>query len=195
MQRNNLRRIVSQIYLSLIPLVTLLIGLFFSHGNYKIYIPLMVINVFVVIIAVRSLSSFAVKWGDIEIKRLIIIATLLIIPWILLSVLAEIGAPPFDNPAVYVATAVEQQVRYIFLLVGGVLIAFGFALLREKLRKSGEEFYSWIGLIAIMMAIPLFILNMAYYNSFLLEAFKIQVASASDKMPEWFTPFQAQMKI
>ena len=195
MQPNQFKRNLSQAYLTLIPFLTVIIALSFGHSNYKIYLPLLVINACVVIIAVRILSSYTIKSRDVAIRQHIVIATLLIIPWILLSVLAGIGPPPFDNPAEYVATAAEQQVRYLFLLVGGVLIAFGFALLREKLKKAGEEFYSWIGLIAMMIAIPLFIINMAYYDSFLLETFRIRVVSASDKMPEWFSPIQKQMVI
>ena len=76
-----------------------------------------------------------------------------------------------------------------------MVITFGFALLRENLKRPGEYFYSWLGLIAIMIAIPLFIVNMAFYNSFLLETFKIQMASASEKMPEWFSPIKNQMVI
>ena len=195
MPTNQIKRNASQIYLTLIPFLTIIIALSFGNSSYKVYLPLLVINACVVVIAVRILSSYAIKRRVVEIRQLIVIAILLIIPWILLSVLAGIGAPPFDNPAKYVATAADQQVRYLFLLAGGVFIAFGFALLREKLRKAGEEFYSWIGLIAMMIAIPLFIFNMAYYNSFLLETFRIRVASASDKMPEWFSPIQKQMVI
>ena len=47
----------------------------------------------------------------------------------------------------------------------------------------------------MMIAIPLFIFKMAYYNSFLLETFRIRLASASDKMPEWYSPIQGLMVI
>ena len=46
-----------------------------------------------------------------------------------------------------------------------------------------------------MIAIPLFIVNMAFYNSFILETFRIHVASASEKMPEWFAPIKSQMVV
>lgn len=195
MQTNQLKRNVSQIYLTLIPFLTFIIGLSFGHSNYKIYLPLVIINACVMVIAVWILGAYTIRNHDAEKKQLIVIASLLIIPWILLSILSGLGPPPFDNPAEYVATGTEQQVRYCFLLIGGVLITFGFAVLRENLKKTGEYFYSWLGLIAIMIAIPLFIVNMAFYNSFILETFRIQVASASEKMPEWFVPFKSQMVI
>ena len=195
MQTNLLKRNVSQIYLSLIPFIIIIVGLTFGHSSYKIYLPLTIINAFLMIIAAWILGVHVIRKHDAEKKHLGILASLLVIPWMLLFVISGIGAPPFNNPAEYVATAAEQEVRYSFLLVGGVAIAFGFAILREKLKKCGEEFYSWLGLIAIMIAVPLFIVNMAYYNSFLLETFRIRVASGSDKMPEWFSPVREQMVI
>lgn len=194
MQTNQLKRNVSQIYLTLIPFLTSIIALSFGHSNYKIYLPLWIINACVMVIAVWILGAYTIRNHDAEKKQLIVIASLLIIPWILLSILSGLGPPPLD-PAEYLATATEQQVRYYFLMVSGVLIAFGFALLRGNLKKSGEDFYSWLGLIAMMIAIPLFIFKMAYYNSFLLETFRIRLASASDKMPEWYSPIQGLMVI
>jgi hypothetical protein len=191
----SLKRNVSQIYLTLIPFLTFIIALIFGHSNYKIYLPLGVINACLMVIAAWILGAHVIRNHDAEKRQLIVIVSFLIIPWILLSIFAGIGRPPFDKPAEYVATATEQHVRYSFLLISGVLITFGLALLRENLKKVGEGFYSWLGLIAMMIAIPLFIFNMAYYDSFLLETLRIHVASASDKMPEWFSPIQKQMVI
>jgi hypothetical protein len=195
MQTNQLKRNASQIYLTLIPFLSLIIALALGHSNYKIYLPIWIINACLMVIAAWILGAYVIRNHDAEKKQLIVIASFLIIPWILLSILLGLGPPPFDKPTEYVATATEQQVRYSFLLISGVLITFGFAVLRENLKKTGENFYSWIGLIAIMIAIPLFILNMAYYNNFLLETFRIRVTSASDKMPEWFSPIHKQMVI
>lgn len=195
METNSLQRNISQIYLSLIPVIITILGLGFNLHSYKIYVPLTIINAILMAIAAWTLGVQVIRKQDAEKKHLSLVASLFIIPWILLFILSGIGAPPFNNPTEYVATGAEQQARYSFLLVGGVFITFGFAILREKLKKSGEEFYSWLGLIAIMIAVPLFIINMAYYHSFLLETFKIQVASASEKMPEWFTPMRSEMRV
>lgn len=195
MQTNQIKRNLSQIYLTLIPFLTFTIALIFGHSNYKIYLPIGIINACIMVIAVWILGAHVIKNHDAQKKQLIIIALFLIIPWILLSILSGIGRPPFDKPVEYLATATEQQVRYSFLLISGVLVTFGFAVLRENLKKSGEEFYSWIGLIAIMIAIPLFILNMAFYNSFMLETLRIRVASSSDQIPEWFVPIKSQMVV
>lgn len=195
MQSNSLARKVSQVYLTLIPFLTFAIALTFGHSSHKIYIPLGILNACLMALAAWILGAHVIRNHDAERKQLAIIALLLIVPWILLSILSGLGPPPFQEPAEYVRTGVEQQVRYSFLLIGGILITFGFALLREKLKKSGEEFYSWLGWVAIMIAIPLFILNMAFYNSLVLETLRIQVASSSDQVPEWFGPIKSEIVV
>ena len=72
-----------------------------------------------------------------------------------------IGPPP-ATAASWVETATEQQIRYSMLTAAGIFIAFGFALLKEKLNTDGENFYSLLGIISIMIAIPLFIIDMLF---------------------------------
>ncbi len=191
MQASQLKKNLSQVYLMLIPFLTIVLGVAFGHSNYKIYMPLGILNACLMVLAAWNLGAHAIKKQDATQKQLVLIASLLIIPWILLSILAGLGPPPFGEPAEYVATGTEQQVRYSFLLISGVIIAFGFAFLRENIKKAGEHFYSWLGLMAILVATPLFIVNMAFYNSFFLETFRILVSSGSDKMPEWFLPIKS----
>ena len=131
------------------PFLTIIIGVAFGHSNYKIYMPLGILNACLMVLAAWILGAQVIKNQDALKRQLVVIASLLIIPWIMLSILAGLGPPPFSEPAEYVATGTEQQVRYSLLLISGVLITFGFAILRENLKKAGEHFYSWLGLIAI----------------------------------------------
>src|SRR4051794_21383587 len=110
MQPNQLKRNISQIYLTLIPFLTFIVALAFGHSNYKIYLPLGIINACLMAIATWILGAHVIRHHDAEKKQLIIIASFLIIPWILLSILSGLGPPPFEKPAEYVATAAEQQV-------------------------------------------------------------------------------------
>src|SRR5258705_4107779 len=105
METNRLKRNVSQIYLTLIPFLTFIIAVAFGHSNYKIYLPLGIINACLMVIAAWILGVPVIRNRDAEKKQLIVIASLLIAPWILLSILAGLGPPPFDKPAEYVATA------------------------------------------------------------------------------------------
>ncbi|MFI5153106.1 MAG: hypothetical protein ACHQET_07200 [Chitinophagales bacterium] len=195
MQSSQFKRSLSQIYLKSIPFLTIIIGVAFGHTNYKIYVPLGILNACLMVFACRMLIASAIKKQDAAKNQLVLIGFLLIIPWMLLAMLAGLGPPPFSEPAEYVASGTEQQVRYSFLLISGMLIGFGFAILRENLKKTEEHFYSWLGLIAILMAIPLFVVNMAFYNSFFLETFRIVVSSGSNKMPEWFLPIKSAVVV
>lgn len=43
-----------------------------------------------------------------------------------------------------------------------------------------------------MIAVPLFIVNMTFWSSFLVELFRTLVASATENMPEWYLPIRKQ---
>jgi len=191
MQIKNLKRNVSQIYLTLVPFLVAILGFGVGYISYKIYLPIWIINVCLMVIAAWILGAHVIRNHDVEKKHLVVIASFLIVPWILISIFFGMGPPP-DTAAGWVATATEQQVRYSILLIGGVLITFGFAVLREKLKNTGGNFYSLLGFISIMIAIPLFIINMIFWGSFLVESFRIFVALASEKMPEWYLPLRNQ---
>jgi hypothetical protein len=94
--------------------------------------------------------------------------------------------PPPATIAEWVATATEQETRYYILIGVGIMLTGGLALLREKLKEAGENFYSMLGFTAIMIKAPLFIINMAYWGSFLTASFKIFVAAPAEKRPDWY---------
>lgn len=167
--------------------MTAIIGFGFSHISYKIYLPFWIINVCMMVIATWVLGLNVIRNNDTEKKHLAFGASFFIFPWILISIFSGFGPPP-ENATEWVATATEQQVRYSLLIIAGIFIAFGFAVLRENLKNNGESFYSSLGLIAINIAISLFIINMIFWGFFLTESFRILVASATVKMPEWFLP-------
>src|SRR5437868_4436269 len=99
MQTNQFKRNASQIYLSLIPFLTFAIAIAFGHSNYKIYLPLGIINACLMIFAAWILGAHVIRDHSAEKKQLIVIASFLIIPWILLSIISGLGPPPFDKPA------------------------------------------------------------------------------------------------
>ncbi len=124
-----------------------------------------------------------------EKTHLIVGAFFLIIPWILVSMFFGLGPPP-EKATGWVATATEQQVRYSMLVVAGIFVAFGFTLLKEKLKNDGENYYSLLGFIAIIIAIPLFILDMLFWGFSLTESYKILVSTNTEKLPDWFKPLR-----
>ena len=100
---------------------------------------------------------------------------------------AGLGPPPHTS-AEWTATAKEQQVRYFMLVISGVFIAFGFVGLRDMLKRKGENFYSLLSLTAILIAIPLFIINMLYWGFYVTELFKTHTIVNRSDLPEWVLP-------
>lgn len=179
----------SYIYLLLVPIIAAGLGFGVGHVSYKVYLPIWLLNVFFMILASWFLGLNVVRQKNDEKSNLAKAAFFLIVPWILISMFAGLGSPP-ETAAEWTLTAKEQQARYFMLVISGVFIAFGFAGLREKLKKEGETFYSLLGVISILIAIPLFLINMLYWGFYLTELFKIQTVSANTSLPEWFQPIK-----
>ena len=74
--------------------------------------------------------------------------TLLLTPFGLVALLWVGLGPP------WVATAAENQMRYLVLIVMASAVAGGFVVLREALSEAGERFYSTLGFAGIVLAGP-----------------------------------------
>ena len=184
-------KLLSLIYLSAVPFLTAILGFGIGHISYKLYLPIWIINVCLMGTASWYLGLNTIKNKNNEKKHQALGSFFLIIPWILVSIFFGFGPPP-EKMTDWVATASEQQVRYSILVGAGIFIAFGFSSLRQQLKDSGEFFYSNLGLGAIMIAIPLFIINMIFWGFYLTESFKIFTAAGSEQIPDWFPPLRKQ---
>jgi hypothetical protein len=188
MQQNLFKRYLSAVYLILVPFLAAIFGFGVGHISYKIYLPVWIINVCLMVLAAWVLS--AQKNEAAEKKDVVVGALLLIAPWVFISIFFGMGPPP-STAREYAAAATEQQVRYAILVMSGVFIALGCALLWQRLKEAGENLYSLIGFTAIMIAIPLFILNMIFWGSYLVEAFKSFSNAPSAKRPDWYLPVRS----
>lgn len=72
-----------------------------------------------------------------------------------------------------------------------MLITVGLALLANKLRQSGETFSWLLGVLALVIALPLFMASMAYWGSFLIESFTNFPAASVVKRPDWYLSMRA----
>ena len=185
---------ISQLYLTLVPFAAAIIAFVVGHISYKVYIPIWMVHTCLMILATWMLSGQSMPSQDVGKRKLVMSTLFLIAPWLFISIFSGMGPPP-TTAAGWVETATEQQVRYAILLLSGVLITVGFALLRNQLKQAGEDVYSSIGLVTILLAMPLFILNMTYWGSFLTESFRIFVASGAAKRPDWYLPLRAQFAL
>ena len=112
-------------------------------------------------IAAWTLSAGAIR-ADMQGRRLLGLAgTLLVTPFALVALLwVGLGGP-------WQATAAENQMRYLVLIVMATAIAAGFVVLREALSEAGERFYATLGFAAIMLSGPLYLI----WNTFAFGVF------------------------
>ncbi len=184
-------RRLSQFYLTLVPFVVAILGFTLGHSSYKLYIPIWLVHAGLMILAMWMLSEQSIQNPNEPQSHLLLSLLFLMAPWLFISIFAGMGPPPTTVTS-WVATATEQQVRYGILLISGVLLTVGFTFLRNQLQRAGEEVYSLLGLVAIFLAMPLFMLNMTYWGSFLTESFRIFAVSGSSKRPDWYLPVRDQ---
>lgn len=189
MHNQKLHRNISQAYLSIVPIIVAALGFTVNNVSYHTYLPIWIANVFLMLAASWILSSGNIAASDNDKKYLMVSGFLLIVPWIFYSIFAGMGSPP-ETYAAWVSNAFEQQVRYAFLITGGVALLFGFAVLRECIKNSNGAIFALIGFTAIALAMTLYILDMSYWHSFLLETFKTKEAVSLNKLPEWHKPLQ-----
>jgi len=182
-------RLTSYIYLILVPIIAAALGFGVGHVSPKIYLPVWILNVVLMIYASGSLGLKNAKQKSKNEYHSALTAFFLIVPYILISIFAGLGPPP-ETATEWTNTATEQQVRYFFLVISGVFIALGFLGLRDRLKTEGENLYSRISSIAIFIAIPLFIINMLYWGFYLTELFRIMSVQNSTSHPDWFLPIK-----
>lgn len=177
---------LSLVYLWLVPPVTAAIGFGVGSLSYKIYLPVWGLNACLMICSAYHLGAHGLSKRDRPGRLQAITALLLFLPWLLFPIFAGMGPPPSTVQG-WVNTAAEQQIRYIILIVGGILFFSGTALLKTQLQAAGENRYSVIAFAALSIAMPLFIINMAFWGCFLSESFKFFTGA---KRPEWFAPIR-----
>jgi len=185
-----MKRLFSQIYLCLVPILTIVFGLGVGYISYKIYLPIWLLNVIFMIVAMWSLGASNYKAANSSNKRLIIAGVFFIIPTLLTSMFFGLGAPPYENAARWMETVTEQRVRYYFLLAAGLFIAFGFVMLSQQLKKAGEDFYALLGSVAILVAAPVFLIDMSFWGFFLTRMYQLMVDTHATKTPEWVLPLR-----
>lgn len=186
-----MKRTLSQVYLILVPFIGTILAFQIGYVSYKMYLPIWLINVALMVMASWILGLRVIILENTEEIKTAVGAFFLIIPFILISMFAGLGPPP-ETPQGWVDTATEQQIRYFMLAISGVFIALGFTTLKDNLNGRDEDIFSGIGSTLITIAIPLFIINMLYWGFFLPELFIIRVSDLSEVIPAWFLPIKKQ---
>src|SRR5437870_12175922 len=103
-------------------------------------------------IAVWTLGGRVIR-ADAPIRRQLGLAgALLVAPFTIIALLWVGLGPP------WVATAAENQMRYLVLIVMAMAAAAGFVVLKEALSEAGERFDSTLGFAAVILAGPIYLI-------------------------------------
>jgi hypothetical protein len=176
---NSLRQICYA-YLLGVPVLATALAFIVGHVHYTIYLPVWLLNALLMIWATRTLA----KHHD---QPFTISAWLFVVPWMLIAIFGGMGPPP-ETAAGWAALAGEQMVRYTILIISGVLTCLGFMRLNKFLANSPGYKFSSAGLLLMCIALPLFILNMAYWGYFLTHIFVTYTAPGAPVKPAWLIP-------
>jgi hypothetical protein len=185
---------LSYFFLCAVPILTILFAFVTGHISYRIYVPVWLLVVVLMLLAVRSVSAGAFRSANKEKRYLAMAGGLQVLPICFLAILFGLGPPPGSREE-WVATAVEQKVRFDALLAGGVCMALGLSLLKVVLVERGEKMFAQLGHTAVLIALPVFLIVTAFWHSFALEAYKIRIQNGSSKNLELFTAAMLQIWI
>jgi hypothetical protein len=182
-----------KIYLFLTPFLTFALAFIFKHSPWPIYLPIWFVHACLMVLFTYKLASPGAKSPDPQQRRLVTIGWLMILPWVLISIFAGMGPLP-ETLQGWIDTETEQHIRYIILIVSGVIFAGGFTLLRDALKKQGETLWSVLGFTAFSIKIVLFILNMNYLGQFMIASIRYFVTAglAPTQRPEWYVAARSQ---
>src|SRR5207249_8506518 len=146
---NTVRR-VSYVFLCIVPFLSFVVVGVHAFRVPGVYQAVGVAYFTAIAIAAWTLGTRAIR-ADVQGRRLLGLAgTLLVTPFALVALLwVGLGGP-------WQATAAENQMRYLVLIVMASAIAGGFVVLREALSQAGERFYATLGFAAIMLSGPLY---------------------------------------
>ncbi|HVU97961.1 MAG TPA: hypothetical protein VHE34_22210 [Puia sp.] len=191
MPRPSFAHRLSYVYLCLVPIVTFVLAFVTGHISYRIYVPVWILNLIVMFLALRVLSAGAFR-GEPESRHLAVAGCLLVLPAGILAILFGIGPPP-ETREEWVATTLEQKIRFDALLAAGIIMVLGWSLIKRWLDDRGEKVYSSLGHTALLIALPLFLVVTSYWHSFALEAYKVRIQSGTPKSIDWFIAASLQV--
>jgi len=172
---------IGLVYLYSVPLLTLLLGFGVGHVDRQLYLPAWLLNTLMMALALRQLLRS--RPG----KNALLIGTalLLIVPWIIFPVFAGMGRPP-QTIRGWLELESEQHARFNLLILGGILAYLGTALLYQLLKLK-DRLFSTLGMAIMTLAMPLFVINMGYWGSFLSASFQ---NFKTANRPDWYLAFR-----
>ena len=138
-------RRLSQIFLWLVPFVFApLLVFLYRHSTSRAYLIGGTAQAVLMLLAAWVLGASAARTSKGPRRWLAFAGFLLVMPWVMVSVFAGLGPPP-RSAEQWLATVVDQEIRYTLLLFAGLFAGWGFVLLKECLdTKASASIPPWV---------------------------------------------------
>ncbi len=187
MKQTTLIRRISQIFLWLVPLPFL--TTVYRPGGLKVYLLVAAGYWLLIGAATWILGGHAIRSKAIVHRDVFVAAALLVASWAVTLLALNMDTPP--RGAAWLATRVDQQLRYLALVVGGLLSFGGLAVLTQSLRDRGQRILPTFGLAATVIATVLFTLHFLAYP--VLTTWRFEQEARGTPEPGWLPVVSALM--
>jgi uncharacterized membrane protein len=156
MRLDRLDRRVSYVFLCATPFLVIIAGAVRALRIQGVYQVIGGVLFAAISFAAWTLGARATRADAQGRRQLALAGALLVAPFAIVALLWVGLGPP------WVATAAENQMRYLALIVMAIAVAGGLVVLKEALSEAGERFYSTLGFAAIILAGPLYLIWNAF---------------------------------
>jgi hypothetical protein len=187
MQKTSFIRRISQIFLWLVPLPFL--TTVYRPGGLKVYFLVAAFYWLLIGTATWILGGNAIRSKAIGHRDVFVAAALLVASWAVTLLALNMDTPP--RGAAWLATQADQQLRYLALVVGGLLSFGGLAVLTTSLHDRGQRILPTLGLAATAISTVLFTLIFLVYP--LLTTWRFEQEARGTPEPDWLPVVSALM--
>lgn len=140
-----------------------------------------------IVTAAWILGARAIRSGVESEQRLALAGALLLTPFTLVALFWVGLGPPWE------ATAPENVMRYLVLLVSSIAVTGGFVLLKDTLRDAGERYYSTLGFAATILAGAAYLVWMSFMLGYYVVA--VRDGKAPPTMNAWADVFDILLDV
>lgn len=190
MERTSTLRRVSQMFLWVAPFISPILMLPYRAGGLKLYALCATALFLLMAGAVYVLVAHSVRTPTTNRRDALLPGVLLVASLGLVAVTVTTGPPP-TSAAQWIATQSEQHLRYVGLIVAGLLAWLGFGALTATLQVLGERTFS-------VLARSVTTISMVLFTLFTLGALTIydlvMQQRNSGNTPTWSSPLLILMR-
>lgn len=173
----------------MVPLITFILAFTIGRVRPEIYVPVWIAHSVLMLFLIWHLGAKYAKHTNRNSRDFVAAGVFLVIPWILATIFAGMGPPPFTL-AGWAELADEQRIRFGILIVCGISLAVAFSLINELTRNDDNPFYSRVALTVILIATSIFIVVTGFWGTVFTDAAILISKTPGQPKPEWLAPWR-----